>query len=450
MMQSISHHTTPSGHDVWVLSSMHTSYALGVDDYGRVQHMYWGPRLSYADDFGKPQGLAITGGHERAEGVSQEEYPVWGDLKFGEVGLKVSFADGTRSGLFEVERASIDNDTLTLHLQDTSYNLHLELIYTIYPELDIISRKVRLINQGNDVVTLERAYSATWRLPNFQQYDLRYFSSKWGADFRLEHTPLTSGKKLLESRRGITGFDSNPFVMVASPDAGETHGDIYTCALAYSGNWQLVTEVSPYGQTSISTGISDFDFAWTLAPRDSFETPTSFAGYAQGYGQASHNLHCLQRKHILPKTFANAPRPVLYNSWYATGFDVNIDNQLAAARIAADLGVELFVMDDGWFGARDSDKAGLGDWGVNTHKFPDGLGKLIENVNALGMDFGLWVEPEMVNADSDLYRAHPDWVYHFASRPRSLGRNQMILNLARGDVRDAVLGWRTQGRPRRG
>ena len=435
----VSQHQTESGQPYWVLETRATSYALGLDQYGYLQHMYWGPKLAYASDYGEPTGLGTYGGHERKEGVSQEEYPLWGDLKFSEVCLKLSFADGTRTALFTFQNAEVEDSSLTLHFKDPSYELYLELHYIVYADTNLIERKAVLHNKSQEAIKLERVYSACWRLPNHNPYTLSYFSGKWGADFRLERVPLVPGKHVIESRRGLTGFDSNPFFMLHDTNADEDSGDVYAGALAYSGNWQFVAEKSPHEQTSLLGGISDFDFAWLLKPGESFETPSFVAGYTQGFTKASHHLHQYQLEHILPKPFAKKPRPVLYNSWYATFFDVRIDNQLAAARIAKELGVELFVMDDGWFGKRDDDKAGLGDWYVNKEKFPEGLGQLIREVNALGMDFGLWVEPEMVNQDSDLYRAHPDWVYHFKTRRHSEGRNQLVLNLARDEVRDYLL-----------
>jgi alpha-galactosidase len=435
----VSEHRTASGQPFWVLETKDSSYALGLDQHGYLQHMYWGAKLAYPDDYGEPTGLGTYGGHERKEGVSQEEYPLWGDLKFSEACLKLRFADGTRTALFSFQKAEAENSSLVLHFKDPSYALHLELHYKVYADTNLVERKAALHNQSNEPLTLEQVYSACWRLPHDKPYTLSYFSGKWGADFQLQRVNLTPGKHVLESRRGITGFDSNPFFMLHAPNADEDTGDVYAGALAYSGNWQFIAERSPHGQTSLLGGISAFDFSWLLKPGESFETPTFVALYARGFAAASQQLHEYQLEHILPKSFAKKPRPVLYNSWYATFFDVRIDNQLAAARIAKDLGVELFVMDDGWFGKRDDDKAGLGDWYVNKEKFPEGLGQLIGEVNALGMDFGLWVEPEMVNQDSDLYRAHPDWVYHFKTRPRSEGRNQLILNLARDEVRDYLL-----------
>ena len=216
---------------------------------------------------------------------------------------------------------------------------------------------------------------------------------------------------------------------------------MWSGALAWSGVWQVVAERRATGRAQVSGGFGHDGFSlWTLAAGETLTTPV-FAGLytGAGFGAASREWHTFQMRHVVPN--ADQLRPVLYNSWEATHFDIGEDNQKQLARIAADLGVELFVMDDGWFGQRVHDRAGLGDWSPNPDRFPDGLTPLIDEVHQLGMRFGLWVEPEMVNPDSDLYREHPDWVYHYPTRNRSESRNQLVLNLARPDVRDWMFGW---------
>ncbi len=209
--------------------------------------------------------------------------------------------------------------------------------------------------------------------------------------------------------------------------------------MALCGNWKLSAEVDEYAATRLSLGLNDWDFAWRLVTGESFVTPSSFAGYTtEGFGGASRRLHAFIREALLPH--GSAPHQVLYNSWEATTFDVNETSQSELAELAAQMGVELFVMDDGWFQGRHDDYAGLGDWWPDRSKFPNGLGPLIRRVNELGMDFGLWVEPEMVNPDSELYRNHPDWVIHFPTRARTEARNQLILNFARLDVQDYLIG----------
>jgi alpha-galactosidase len=218
--------------------------------------------------------------------------------------------------------------------------------------------------------------------------------------------------------------------------ATEESGEVWSAALAWSGSWKIVVEMTPYGEVHCAGGVNDFDFRYRLAEGQQLDLPAFVGVYSnKGFGGISRSWHAYEREHVLPAA-PDAVRPVLYNSWEATAFAVNERNQMELAEKAAELGIEVFVVDDGWFGARNNDYTGLGDWTVNPEKFPRGLNPLIARVNALGMRFGLWVEPEMVNPDSDLYRAHPDWVYHFRHRSRTEGRNQLMLNLARDDVRE--------------
>jgi alpha-galactosidase len=238
---------------------------------------------------------------------------------------------------------------------------------------------------------------------------------------------------VLESRRGATSHHHNPWFALDRGRADEDAGEVWFGALAWSGSWKLAAEVTDFNSTRVSIGLNDWDFAWRLGPGEQFVAPASVAGYtAAGFGGASRRLHDYVREQLLPH--GDALHKVIYNSWEATLFDVDEPSQIALAELAAAMGVELFVMDDGWFHGRSFDDAGLGDWWPDAAKFPNGLGPLIERVNALGMEFGLWVEPEMVNPNSELYRAHPDWVLHFPTRARTESRNQLVLNVARPDV----------------
>ena len=245
---------------------------------------------------------------------------------------------------------------------------------------------------------------------------------------------------MLESRRGSTGDENNPwFAIERGNQQDEDSGDVWFGALGWSGSWEIAIEQNDARAVRITGGFNPFDFSYRLAPGESPQLPPFFGGYShQGIGGASRLLHRFELNAIVPQASHRRLRPILYNSWEATGFDVNESNQEALAEKAARIGVERFVMDDGWFGQRTSDHAGLGDWYVNPVKFPHGLKPLIDKVHSLGMDFGLWVEPEMVNRDSNLYRAHPDWVLNFPGRPQTEERNQHVLNLARPDVRAYV------------
>ena len=257
----------------------------------------------------------------------------------------------------------------------------------------------------------------------------------------MEDRPVTAGSTVIESRRGSTSHQANPwFAIDRTGVSSEEAGPVWFGALAWSGSWRISVDRDPIGDVRVVGGINPFDFAYPLKAGESLETPVFYAGYSDhGMGGASRLLHRFETARILPQGPKPKLRPVLYNSWEATGFDVDETGQMALAEKAAKIGVERFVMDDGWFGARNSDHAGLGDWTVNPTKFPNGLKPLIDKVHGLGMEFGLWVEPEMVNPDSDLYRAHPDWVISMKDRPRTEQRHQLVLNLARPDVRDHVL-----------
>jgi len=268
-----------------------------------------------------------------------------------------------------------------------------------------------------------------------QNYRLSYLYGRWGSETKLSRIELGYGKKILESRRGITSHQFNPWFVVDNGQADEDFGKVYYGILGWSGNWKIVFEKDSYGRLQIAGGINNFDFSWQLKPGECFVTPKFVAGYTNnGFGDASRKLHHYQLDYILPRNLNQKIRPVLYNSWEATQFNVNEEGQKKLAEKAASLGVELFVLDDGWFGERNNDKAGLGDWYVNKKKFPHDLTSLISYVNELGMDFGLWVEPEMVNKNSKLYNLHPDWVYHFPNRACSESRNQLVLNLAKKEV----------------
>ncbi len=436
---AIRHVEAAQGESLWILETKRTAYVLGLNRLGILQHMYWGPKLGLDTDYGQPNDDGYWP-FERARGISQEEFSGWGNINYNEPGLKATFADGVRAVELQHEAATIAEEEglpcLTVSLHDSHYPLRVHLHYRLVLAYDLIERHATIENPGEQPIDLEQVASAIWYFPPRDGYRLRTLVGKWGAETQLQEIYLPVGKFILESRRGHTSHQANPWFGL-DPDgaASETSGEVWFGALAYSGNWKFVVERNDFGQIVLTGGVNDFDFRWRLEAGETFTTPVFVAGYTSGgYGEASRLMHGYQIDHVLPRAFAREVRPVLYNSWYVTHFDVDMENQLEAARKAAALGIELFVVDDGWFRGRKDARAGLGDWSVDPDKFPKGLTPLIEAVNQLGMDFGLWVEPEMVNPDSDLYRAYPDWVYHFPNRRRSEQRNQLVLNLARADV----------------
>ncbi len=382
---------------------------------------------------------------ESPTGMSREEYAPWGGMRFNEPSLKVEYADGTRAIEWVFEEHGLErsraSQMLWLRFRDRGYPLTVTLYYRIHDGHDVIERWVRLENSGGSgPVTIEQALSADWRPPRRERYRLTYLYGRWGKETQVAQVVLGPGKVVLESRRGATSHQCNPWIALdPEGSATEESGEVWSAALVWSGSWKIVMETTPYGEVHCAGGVNDFDFHYRLDERTQLELPAFVGLYSnKGFGGVSRSWHVYEREQVLPEA-PDAVRPVLYNSWEATGFTVNERNQMVLAEKAAELGVELFVVDDGWFGARNNDRTGLGDWTVNSEKFPRGLNPLIARVNALGMRFGLWVEPEMVNADSDLYRAHPEWVYHFRDRSRTEGRNQLVLNLAREDVREWVL-----------
>jgi alpha-galactosidase len=431
-------HTTDQG---WVLETQTTGYALGLNAAGLLAHRYWGARLPEIADYPPAPNPKFWSFNSPAQ-LTPEEYPGYEDVKFIEPCLKVTFADGTRDVVLRFESAEVRSGEvpeLRIKLRDTVYPLHVTLHYRVHEAYDLIERWVTAANEGDTPITIERIWSAQWHMPLGGSYRLTHLVGRHEDEMHLRREPLREGVKVLESRRLTTSHHHNPWFAVDRGSADEDSGEVWFGVLAWSGNWKLSAEVTDFASTRVSIGLNDWDFAWRLGPGETFVTPSSYAGYTnEGFGGASRRLHNYIRDTLLPHE--QTIHKVLYNSWEATFFAVDEQSQIALAELAAAMGVELFVMDDGWFHGRNSDAAGLGDWWPDARKFPNGLSPLIERVNALGMEFGLWVEPEMVNPDSELYRAHPDWVIHFPTRMRTTGRNQLILNIARPDVQDYLIG----------
>ena len=379
---------------------------------------------------------------EPGSAITPYEFRAWGGLNFVEPDLKITFPDGNRDLALRYVSHKIEPTRLTVTTKDISRDVFVDLIYTVDPKTGVIGRNSVISNKTNAPLVIEQAASATWSLPHGSEYNLSYLSGRWAAEWQLHQQTIGDGTTVLESRRGSTGQQNNPWFAIsrgATPNPDEEAGEVWFGALAWSGSWRINIERNQVHDIRVTGGYNPFDFAYPLAPGGQLSTPVFYAGYAgHGIGEASRIFHRFQITQILPQRPTPKLRPVIYNSWEATEFAVDEPGQMALAEKAARIGVERFIMDDGWFGQRSSDHLGLGDWYVNKEKFPNGLKPLIDKVHALKMDFGLWVEPEMVNPNSDLYRAHPDWILNFTGRPRSEARNQDVLNLARPDVRAYV------------
>ncbi len=416
------------------------TYAFGVNVNGALQSVYWGPRLASTDML-KAEAPRDHSGMDPANSITPQEYPGWGGPMYTEPALKLAYPDGVRDVVLTFRSGHAEGNSITVEMSDIRRALHVTLRYTIDPSTGIVGRSAIIRNETSTAVRIDQASSAAWSLPTGTDYRLHYLTGRWAAEWSLQERAITEGSTVIESRRGSTGMQANPwFAIDRAGISGEENGPVWFGALAWSGSWRISVDRNPLGDVRVVGGFNPFDFAYTLKPGALLETPVFYGGYSgQGMGGASRLLHRFEMTAILPQRPAPRLRPILYNSWEATEFAVDEKGQMALAEKAARIGVERFVMDDGWFGARNNDHAGLGDWTVNPAKFPNGLKPLIDKVHGLGMEFGLWVEPEMVNPDSNLYRAHPDWVMNFPTRPRSEGRNQLVLNLARRDVRDYIL-----------
>jgi alpha-galactosidase len=426
---------------LWVITLGDATYAFGVNERRELQSVYWGATLP-VEDLPEAHSLPGWSSFDPSTSVTPQEYPGWGGPFYGEPALKATFMDGNRDVVLQYVDHHLANDLLEITLKDAGSALTARLRYRAYSDSGVIERSSRIENRTSQPVTLEIAQSAAWTFSPGSDASLHYLTGRWAGEWQLESEQLPVGTRVLESRRGSTSAEVNPWFAVAQDGRDEERGAVWFGALGWSGSWRISLERSSTAQMRVTGGLNPFDFAYPLGPGESLETPPFYAGFTpHGMGEASRLLHQFERRHILPGGGQPPLRRVLYNSWEATEFNVTEAGQMALAEKAARLGVERFVIDDGWFGQRNSDRAGLGDWYVNPQKFPHGLKPLIDRVHALGMDFGLWVEPEMVNPDSDLYRKHPDWAMNFPGRPRSEARNQLVLNLARDDVKDYVFGW---------
>ena len=414
----------------WGLNTTATTYAFRWDG-AALRHLHWGPRLT------AEQARALAGPPaarwQDGDG-GDEELAVEGGARFGPAGLRARYGDGTRGLELDYVGTEISGLELQIRFRDCRFPLQVDLCYQLFEDSDVIERRLTLRHTGqNDPIALLRADSACWVLPERPDWRLSHAIGGWGAENRIQRIRLPYAETVLTSRRGISSHQASPWLMLDDGTTTEEAGQVWSAVLAWSGSWRITVARTPENRVIATGGFGHDDILQALLPGETLSTPAFLGLYTgAGFGAASRAWHRHVRAHVLPQP--SEVRPVLYNSWEATGFAVNEQQQMKLAARAASLGAELFVVDDGWFSGRRGDAAGLGDWWVSRDGFPNGLDPLIEEVRRLGMGFGLWLEPEMVNPDSRLYRMHPDWVLHHPHRHRSLIRNQLVLNFARPDV----------------
>ena len=458
------------------LSTKNTTYAFRVRKNGLLEHLYYGQRI---DLFGRKQnddtGNAVEAIAEKqafAPGNSlcydQEDKsfsPEYCGLECSASGkgdvrepmLEVTGADGIQTLDFVYESHEISEGKqafetlpgsydeaqkvmqLRLTLRDKWQKLRLDLFYWVYEECNVITRSASLQNDGEATVTVRKLSSLLMDLEG-DDYLVSCFHGAWAREMHQSRMALTGGKFVLSSATGTSSNRMNPFFMLEKEDTGEDHGDCLGFNLIYSGNHYEALEVSPYGKTRVVTGMNPQGFAWQLCAGERLEAPEAVMTYsAEGRNGMSANMHAFVREHIVRGNWKKKERPILLNSWEAFYFDFNESKLLKLAETAKTVGIELFVLDDGWFGKRNDDTSSLGDWTENKKKLPGGLKTLAQKINAMGLSFGIWVEPEMVNADSELYQAHPDWVLEIPERPHSEGRNQRVLDLSNPQVQQFII-----------
>jgi alpha-galactosidase len=464
---------------LFFLQGAAATYALGVHFSGLLCHLHWGgvlspdPSLSarldetcvaFSPEMLRPPPLGWKSGFD----VLRLEYPTANTGDFREPALDVRHADGTH-GLrlvYEAHRVLPDKpalpglpatyvestgeaQTLEIDLRDDrapdapgDRGVLVTLIYTVFAGRDVLARSARITNGGSSPVTLTRALSAALDFaPTVGRFELLTLPGAWARERWVERAPLRSGAQWIGSRRGASSHQSHPFFALLTPGASETQGEARGFSLVYSGNHHGGAEVDQLFQTRALLGIHPDGFAWRLEPGASFQTPEVVLAYsARGLGGMSAQYHRLFRERLVRGVWRDRERPTLINNWEATYFNFDADKLVAIAKTAAALGVELFVLDDGWFGARNDDTTSLGDWFVDRKKLPAGLGEVGRRIEAEGLRFGLWFEPEMISPVSELYREHPDWCLHISGRTRTLGRNQLVLDFSRPEVVDGIYG----------
>ncbi|MGL4569109.1 MAG: alpha-galactosidase, partial [Fusobacteriaceae bacterium] len=416
----------------FLINTEKNSYAFCVDGAGYLRNLYWGKKVNCIHEFEMEEISEVSTNDPVAE-ITNEEYPVHGSFRYKETCLKVQFGDGTREIRYQYAGYEMNGNHLKISLKDEIYGLEIELNYMVIEELDLIERWTVIKNRGIQPIKVDSIYSAQLHIP---ENNLKFRNSfgHWGAEQQGFVQQVSHGKIYFENRRGVSTHNHNPY-FILDKNADETSGEVYFGVLKQGGNFKGIVEQTQYGHTLVQMGLNDYDFQINLNSDEEFQTPKLVIGYSEkGLGNMSHRLH-IYGNEIMRNA---STRKVLYNSWEATEFKVDVNEQLKLAEKAAELGVELFVVDDGWFGRRDSINDGLGDWWVNKDKFPHGLKPLIEGVKKLGMDFGIWIEPEMVNPNADLYKNHPDWIYSSHKRTPETSRGQLVLNLCKPEVTEFI------------
>ena len=435
------------------------TYAFKINENDYAEHLYFGSKIAHEDisyvrnSSSNSCNATIPGKDGNFYIDCMPEFSFFGTSDFREpcVCVENSLGDRLCELLYDSHEIldkkpkingmpCLDGEqTLIIHLSDKITGFAADLHYTVYEDTSVITRRIVYKNNSNDKITLTRAYSFTFNLPK-NDYNVLSLYGNWARERQIEKIPMHHGVVSIDSKRTSSSATLNPFIAVLSPETTETNGVAYGFNLVYSSSYALKVEGTNKGRTLVTGGINDFDFKWVLNPQDTLETPEVVIAFSnEGIGGMSRAYHNAYRNHLINPHFVNKPRPIVINNWEGTY--MNFDNQKLMDIVSAveGTGIDTFVLDDGWFGKRDDDWSGLGDWVVNEKKLKGGLKAIIDHTHKCGMKFGLWFEPEMISEDSDLFRAHPDWAIGVPNRPRCYCRHQFVLDLTRHDVRDFVV-----------
>ena len=447
---------------IFKLDTRNTTYVIAVvDDEQFLGHVYYGKKLKevHLDGLLRIHENPFVPSRNNRDRVSfldsfPMEYPAHGlgdyresciniRTEKGNVGLALSYVshkitegkDGLE-GLPASFGEAGECETLKILCEDKVTGLQVILQYGIFDEADVITRSIKVVNTGKEDLYLTKVYSACLDMDN-KDFEAISLHGSWARERQIETVPVSHGKYSVESIRGESSHQDHPFLALKTKNADQENGEVYAMHFVYSGNFKAQVQSDQFDQVRMTMGIHPEDFTWKLKEGESFQAPETVLVYsAQGLGQMTRIFHDFYRNHLIRSEYKNQKRPILINNWEATYFDFDTDKLIAIAKQASALGIEMLVMDDGWFGNRYDDNRALGDWFVNEEKLKGGLEYLVDEVNKLGMKFGIWFEPEMISPDSDLYRAHPDYAIAIPGREPSLCRNQYVLDLTRKEVRD--------------
>ncbi len=447
---------------IFKMDTPETSYLLGiVDTENFLGHIYYGAklrdhRIGYLLRTGEAPFVPSENDRDRVSFLDcfPMEYPAGGLGDYrescisirtsgGNMGLEMRYVSHeiipgkpALQGLPSIRGEALNCATLIITCQDTVTGLHIKLLYTVFEDVDIITRSVQVINGGKETVYLTKVFSACLDMNN-KEFESKTLHGSWARERHIDTVRVSHMKHSVESIRGESGHQDHPFMALRTKGTNQETGEVYAMHFVYSGNFKVQAQTDQFDQVRMVMGIHPEGFEWKLDPEEAFQAPEVVLTYSnQGLGGMTRAFHDLYRNHLITGAYKDKKRPILINNWEATYFEFNTEKLLAIAQSASALGIEMLVMDDGWFGSRSSDNCALGDWIVNEDKLPGGLKYLVDEVNKLGMKFGIWFEPEMISPDSDLYRAHPDWAIAIPGRTPSLCRNQYVLDLTRKDVRD--------------